>query len=388
MAWFRKLSRPVFPPGFSWWIISGLSFLGLRPAKPYENPFHHSLTRALAANVDVAVVRVANIAMSSALQLTVEFVEHEVGQQWRKWTSLRSAFHTGADQSVLHHPGVQKCPDEFQQPLVFDSFGDLTHQFVVIDSVEKLFEVEINHPAVACGDVLLRLGYRLMCRSSRSKTIAVVGERRVPLPLQHLHHRLLDESIQHRRDAKLSHPAVRFGDFHPPHRLRFVGSTQQLFSDYWPVLFQVVGELDHRDPVHSRATFITLHLPQCFLQVFSITDVLHQSAASSWAFGFTRRHQRFSLFSCDTSGFTRQRRREVQFHLDVLLLVVFETHGLLTAPSRSGLLRCRVLCPMLTSAPRSGCLTATSVAEATRNRSPGVSSVTFRAPSPNLRFAP
>ncbi|PYV70508.1 MAG: hypothetical protein DMG96_31015 [Acidobacteria bacterium] len=30
----------------------------------------------------------------------------------------------------------------------------------------------------------------------------------------------------------------------------------------------------------------------------------------------------------------------------------------------------------------------TSVAEATRNRSPGVSSVTFRAQSPNLRFAP
>jgi hypothetical protein len=31
----------------------------------------------------------------------------------------------------------------------------------------------------------------------RSKPIAVLGERRVPLPLQHLHHRLLDEAIQH-----------------------------------------------------------------------------------------------------------------------------------------------------------------------------------------------
>ncbi len=28
---------------------------------------------------------------------------------------------------------------------------------------EKLFEVEINHPAVACSYVLLRLSYRLMC---------------------------------------------------------------------------------------------------------------------------------------------------------------------------------------------------------------------------------
>src|SRR5205823_12194114 len=43
-----------------------------------RDAFHHPLTRALAANVDVAVVRVANTAMSPALQLTVEFVEHEV----------------------------------------------------------------------------------------------------------------------------------------------------------------------------------------------------------------------------------------------------------------------------------------------------------------------
>src|SRR2546422_1461946 len=252
-----------------------------------RDAFHHSLTRALAANVDVAVVRVANIAMSPALQLTVEFVEHEVGQQWRKWTSLWSAFHTGADQSVLHHPGVQKCPDEFQQPLVFDSFGDLTHQFVVIDSVEKLFEVEINHPVVACGDVLLRLSYRLMCRSSRSKTIAVVGERRVPLPLQHLHHRLLDQSIQHRRDAKLSHPAVRLGDFHPPHRFRLVGPAQQLFSDRWPVLFHVVGELTDGDPFHSRSTLITFTCPHYLLLFFSFTTPLLRSFLLHGSLGST-----------------------------------------------------------------------------------------------------
>src|SRR5438874_13430474 len=43
---------------------------------------------------------------------------------------------------------------------------------------------------------------------------------------------------------------------------------------------------------------------------------------------------------------------------------------------------------MLTSTPRSGCLSAASVAEATRSRSPRVSSAAFRAQSPNLRFAP
>src|ERR1700690_2819420 len=43
--------------------------------------------------------------------------------------------------------------------------------------------------------------------------------------------------------------------------------------------------------------------------------------------------------------------------------------------------------PLLTSAPRPECLAAFSVAEATRDRSPGVSSAAFRAQSPNLRFA-
>ncbi len=67
-----------------------------------------------------------------------------------------------ADQPVLHHPSVQERPDEFQQPLVLDPFGDLTHQFVVIDSIEEFLQIKINAPAVAFGDILLRLCYRLM----------------------------------------------------------------------------------------------------------------------------------------------------------------------------------------------------------------------------------
>src|ERR1035438_10192716 len=89
-------------------------------------------------------------------QLPVEFVEHEIAEQWRKWTSLRSPFHAWADQPVLHHPSIQECPNEFQQPLVLDPFGDLTHQFVVIDSIEKFLQIKINAPAVAFGDILLR----------------------------------------------------------------------------------------------------------------------------------------------------------------------------------------------------------------------------------------
>src|SRR6266851_5260028 len=72
-------------------------------------------------------------------------------------------------------------------------------------------------------------------------------------------------------------------------------------------------------------------------QVFSLTYCLHQSIRVGWVFSSTHRPGRFSLFPSRLSGFTRQRRREVQLHLDILLLVVLEIHGLLAAPSRSGL---------------------------------------------------
>src|ERR1019366_10711838 len=71
-----------------------------------RNAIHHPLPRPLAADVDITVVRVSNEAMAPALQLPVEFVEHEVTEQWRKWTSLWSPFHARVDQPVLHHPGI------------------------------------------------------------------------------------------------------------------------------------------------------------------------------------------------------------------------------------------------------------------------------------------
>src|SRR5215831_10926129 len=149
---------------------------------------------------------------------------------WQRDASLAGLcpFHARADQPVLHDSGIQECPDKFQQPLVFDALGNLRHQFVVLHSIEKFLQIEINDPTITLRDVLLRLGYSLMSRSTRSKTVTVLGERRVPSSLQNLHHRLLDESVQHGRNAELAHSSVRLRDFHPTDRLWFVGPTQQL----------------------------------------------------------------------------------------------------------------------------------------------------------------
>ena len=64
---------------------------------------------------------------------------------------------------------------------------------VVIDSVEELFEIEIDHEVVAVGDVTLRLSHRLMGGAPRSKAVTVLGKRRVPPLLENLQHSLLNQ---------------------------------------------------------------------------------------------------------------------------------------------------------------------------------------------------
>ena len=83
----------------------------------------------------------------------------------------------------------------------------------MIDPVEKFFEIKVNHNAVARGIVSLRLGHRLMGGASRSEAVTVLGERWVPLLLENLQQGLLDQSIDDARDAELSDPAIRLGDF-------------------------------------------------------------------------------------------------------------------------------------------------------------------------------
>ena len=48
-------------------------------------------------------------------------------------------------------------------------------------------------------------------------------------------------------------PPSGLGNFHPPHRFRFVGPTQQLVSDDWPVLLQVVGDSADGHAIDARA---------------------------------------------------------------------------------------------------------------------------------------
>lgn len=130
------------------------------------------------------------------------------------------------DQTILHHPGLEKGADELENALVRHPRRGPRHQAIVIDPVEEFFEIKIGHDAVALCDVELRLGYRLVGGSPRPEAVAVLGERRVPPLLKNLQQSLLDQSVDDARDAEFANPAIGLGYFDPLDRSRLVGSRE------------------------------------------------------------------------------------------------------------------------------------------------------------------
>ena len=114
-----------------------------------------------------------------AFELAVKRVQHDVRQEWRQRPPLRSALLRRTEQPVLQHPRIQERAGELQHACIRHALSQPTHQEVMIHSVEEFFEVEVHDPPIAARQVFLRRRYRLMCRPTRPKPIAVVGERRV-----------------------------------------------------------------------------------------------------------------------------------------------------------------------------------------------------------------
>src|SRR5271169_3538723 len=182
---------------------------------------------------------------------------------------------TGLTQAVFHHSGLEKRPDEFEHTFVGHPRGNARHQAVVIDPVEKFFDIKVDHHIVARGNILLRLGYRLMGGASRSEAETVPGKRRVPPFLENLQQGLLDQSVDDARHAELSDPAVRLGYFDPLDRLRLIGSLEQLRPDAWPVLTQVVLSVIDGHPIHAGTTFVPSNAFPRSYEILSLTHLLH-----------------------------------------------------------------------------------------------------------------
>ena len=196
----------------------------------------------------------------------------------------------------------------------------------MIDSVEKLLEVDVNHHVVAVGNERLRLGYGLMCRAAGTESIAVLGERRVPLPLEHLQQCLLDQAVDDTWYAEPSDAAIRFRDVDPFDRLRRVGPREQLCPDGWPVLPQVGRGVVDGQSVDAGTTLVPTDAFPRFFEIASVAHLLHELVFGRRAVGGSLRRGWFGPWAVGGQGFTPPGRRQGQTLLRVLDCLPRSTH--------------------------------------------------------------
>jgi len=81
------------------------------------------------------------------MQLPVEVVERDIGEQRGDGATLRSTPGRGSHCSIDHDAGPQVPADQRQHPLVGHLPGDADHQDVVGNAIEELLQIEIHgHP--------------------------------------------------------------------------------------------------------------------------------------------------------------------------------------------------------------------------------------------------
>jgi hypothetical protein len=100
--------------------------------------------------------------MATSFELPIQFVQHHVGEQGRGRTTLWRSLVNRADQTIFHHSGAEKTAHEFEQSFIGNAPGQMRHQAIVVNSVEKFLQVKIHNPTVTCWHILLRAGRRLM----------------------------------------------------------------------------------------------------------------------------------------------------------------------------------------------------------------------------------
>src|SRR3954467_11157332 len=155
-----------------------------------------------------------------------------------------------------------------------------------------------------------------MSRASGPEPIAGGREGRVPLRLQHLHHRLLDKAIEHRRNAERTRTARRFRDLNAPHRLRLVGALEELVPDLGPVVFQVGGQILDGHAIKARRALVAPHLRERLPQIVALDNPVHgRSNPDRRAVGGGHRRAGFGPFGGGAWGFTPHLRPEGQLKL-------------------------------------------------------------------------
>src|SRR3546814_518659 len=146
----------------------------------------------------------------------IEFMEVDVGQDWRDDTALRSAAVGPGVNPVFHNTRLKHAADQADEFLVIDPFPQQPQEDVVVDVLEEPRDIHIYepfHPRPYGFDVFKRR----MTRPARPESMGGVREHRFIDPFEQLPRHFLNEAVVARGNAQRTPFALAFRDKHPTH---------------------------------------------------------------------------------------------------------------------------------------------------------------------------
>src|SRR5437879_9001699 len=153
---------------------------------------------------------------------------------------------------------------------------DELHKPFVRKSIEKAFDVQIEHP-VHCSRHQSRVQsiQRLMLAAPWSEPVRETKKVRFIDGIQHLDRRTLDDFVFQCRNSERSLPPVGLRDKYPTHRLRSIRSSLQPFGQILEIPLQFLPIVPPRFPVHARRGFL-LQAEVGHAQRFQVVDVVQE----------------------------------------------------------------------------------------------------------------
>src|SRR2546425_917982 len=264
---------------------------GLR--RPRLHPLKRGSSFGFSSTQDHEVVRVPHHLDAHLGQMMIEGIEIDVGKQRADDRALGSSFLGRPPFRRLHDLLGQKRFDQVQHLAVGHLCAHPLQQRLMRDRVEVAFQVRIDHPTVPFLQQGVDAPQRVLRAPIRSEPVAL--RREVPLEdrLQHRSERRLHHPVAHRRNPQGAFLlAPRFGNPHPPDRLRTIATVLQRPREFLQVLLQVALELLHRLVIDSRRPFVRLHSLEGLAKIRQGRDLIHQAVplASDHSLFESRQH--------------------------------------------------------------------------------------------------
>ena len=238
--------------------------------------FAYALRTPPAFAEDQAVICVTHERMTAALQLLVQFVEHDVAQQRTERTSLRRSLRCRLIYSVDHHASIKVFVYQAYDPAVLYGVGEQFYQVTLVYGVKEAFQVYAHGIFIAFVEYLLRLFQRPLCAAVRSEAVASLAELRLIHRRKYLRYTLLDDAVHQGRYSQFARLAIVFRDFHPAHWHGLIFPVQDGVPEFIFVEFQVWKQVLCLHRVDTSAPAVRYYLPICSVHIMGRKDEFHQ----------------------------------------------------------------------------------------------------------------